>query len=157
MEPIADYWEIVLRLSLATFVGTILGWEREAQNKPAGLRTHMMVSLGSAVFVIIGLQIMQTPLEADAYVQFDFLRVVEGIIGGVGFLGAGAIIHSRGSVHGVTTAASIWLTAAIGIACGMGYYQIASTVAVLGLVVLLLFGFLERGLFRSDRSNPNKT
>lgn len=151
MEPIAEYWEIVLRLSLATFVGTILGWEREAQNKPAGLRTHMMVSLGSAVFVIIGLQIMQTPLKADAHVQFDPLRVVQGIIGGVGFLGAGAIIHSSGSVHGITTAASIWLTAAIGIACGMGYYQIASTVAVLGLIVLLLFGILERGLFRSNR------
>lgn len=156
MDLITDYWEIVLRLVLALIAGAILGWEREAQSKPAGLRTHMMVSLGAAVFMIVGLQIMQTPLEEGHNIRYDPLRVVQGILGGVGFLGAGAIIHARGSVRGITTAASIWLTAAIGIACGIGYYLIASTAAVLGLVVLLLFGFLERNVFREDSSEGDE-
>lgn len=157
MDSPTQFGELVARLSLASLAGMILGWERESRDKPAGLRTHMMVSLGAAVFVIMGLQVAQTPVEAQSKVQYDVLRVVQGIIGGVGFLGAGAIIYARGAVQGITTAASIWLTAGIGIACGMGCYVIATTAAVMGLIVLLLVGFLEYRFFRTDRSNTNES
>ena len=147
MDDLKGYLDILLRLCLAMASGTVLGWERESRDKPAGLRTHMMVSLGSALFLIVGLQLSEAFDAGDDPVRYDPLRIVQGIIGGVGFLGAGAIIHSRGTVHGITTAASIWLTAAIGIACGAGLFQIALTGVVLGLVVLFLFGRLERKHF----------
>lgn len=146
MDPSPTFWETALRLALALFGGAVLGWEREYRDKPAGLRTHMMVSLGSAVFVVVSLRLANDMNMAAGKLQFDPLRVLQGVIGGIGFLGAGVIIRAGGRVHGLTTAASIWLSAAIGVTCGLGYYEIAGLSAGLGLLVLLLVGFLEHRL-----------
>lgn len=154
METPTEFIDMLLRLLAAALTGTIIGWERESKDKPAGLRTHMMVSLGAAVFAIVGLEIMESAIHSEHKVQFDFLRVVQGIIGGVGFLGAGAIIHSGGTVRGITTAASIWLTAAIGLSCGLGFYLIALTAGVLGIVVLFGFHIIERKMFPENGEEP---
>jgi putative Mg2+ transporter-C (MgtC) family protein len=131
---------LVPRLVAAVLLGAVLGFERERADKPAGLRTHMMVSLGSAAFTILGFSVHSTPEEES--LGFDPSRIVQGIIGGLGFLGAGSIMKSRhpgeASVSGLTTAASVWLVGAIGVACGMGAYAAAVVTSVLALGILIL-------------------
>ena len=127
--------ELVIRIVLSILLGAVLGWEREARNKPAGLRTHMMVSMGAAAFALLTLELFKTA-TANSQSQVDPIRIVEGVIGGIGFLGAGTIIRSRGAVEGITTAASIWVAGAIGVACGAGYYQIAMVTAFFGWLIL---------------------
>ena len=121
---------IVVRLLVAVVLGGVLGWERESVGAPAGLRTHMLVSLGSALFVLI-------PLQAGMRLD-DLSRVLQGITAGIGFLGAGAILkqHDRKDIHGLTTAASVWTTAAIGVAAGMGRESSAIVSAVFAFVIL---------------------
>jgi len=122
---------IVTRLLLAALLGGALGYEREKSGKAAGLRTHMLVAIGAALFVLV-------PQQAGMAVG-DMSRVIQGIVTGVGFLGAGAIIKhaSEQSVQGLTTAAGVWMTAAIGIACGLGREATAALSTVLALVVLM--------------------
>lgn len=126
----AQITRIVVRLLLAGLLGGALGYERERSGKAAGLRTHMLVAIGAALFVLV-------PQQAGMVVG-DMSRVIQGIVTGVGFLGAGAIIKqaSEQSVHGLTTAAGVWMTAAIGIACGLGREATAVLSTVLALAVL---------------------
>lgn len=149
-------WDIesLLRLVLATICGAALGWERERKAKPAGLRTHMMVSLGAATFLLAGLHYSEALGQAEpSWVQADLFRIVSGIIGGVGFLGAGSIIESRGDVRGLTTAASIWVAAATGVACGMGYYGLSIMAIALAILTLVVVGAFERFYF-PDKDEP---
>jgi putative Mg2+ transporter-C (MgtC) family protein len=139
-EPL-QLTEIVLRLLAGAIAGGVLGWEREVHEKSAGLRTHMMVSLGAATILVIGQQMISTT-EGSKF-RLDPQRLLEAVVGGVGFLGAGAIIQSRGSVRGLTTAASVWLSAAVGIACGAGYFVIATISTVLGVGILMLVQVLQ--------------
>jgi putative Mg2+ transporter-C (MgtC) family protein len=121
---------ILVRLLMAALLGGVLGYERERHGKAAGVRTHMLVAMGAALFVLVP---QQGGMELG-----DMSRVIQGIVTGVGFLGAGAIIK-RGSeedVQGLTTAAGVWMTAAIGIACGLGRETTAVLSALLALVVL---------------------
>lgn len=120
----------ILRLLLAAILGGLLGYEREHKGKAAGLRTHMLVALGAALFVLV-------PQQAGVS-DADLTRVLQGLVAGVGFLGAGAIIKSSGEedVKGLTTAAGIWLTAAIGIAAGMGRESTAILSTFLALLIL---------------------
>ena len=122
---------IVARLVLAGLLGGALGYERERSGKAAGMRTHMLVAIGAALFVLV-------PQQAGMAVG-DLSRVIQGIVTGVGFLGAGAIIKhgSEQSVQGLTTAAGVWMTAAIGIACGLGRESTAVISTVLALIVLM--------------------
>ena len=140
-----DWSDILIRMTAAIACGAVVGFEREFQAKPAGLRTHMMVALGAASFTLLTMHIYKEALEAagSARVGSDPLRVVSGVIGGIGFLGAGSIIQSRGSVQGLTTAATIWVTGSVGIACGTGYYIVALFTVGLSLVVLLGVGGLS--------------
>ena len=132
-------------LLLASVGGAALGWERELQDKPAGLRTHMMVSLGAAAFMVTALQYVDgLPDTTNSALRVNPLRVLAYIIGGVGFLGAGTIIEARHKVYGITTAASIWVAAAIGVACGMSYFTIAATAVIFALGVLTVVGGAER-------------
>jgi putative Mg2+ transporter-C (MgtC) family protein len=123
---------IVVRLLVAVVLGGVLGWERESVGAPAGLRTHMLVSLGSALFVLI-------PLQAGMRME-DLSRVLQGVTAGIGFLGAGAILkqRDRNDVRGLTTAASIWLTAALGVAAGMGREATALLSTLFALVILAI-------------------
>ena len=120
--------EILLRLVLAVIAGGFIGLEREVVHKPAGIRTHMLVSLGSALFVLVTIDTL--PSEAA--------RIIAGIATGIGFLGAGTIFRSKSEVHGLTTAASIWAVAGVGIAIGLGYYLMTLISVVLILIVLQL-------------------
>ncbi len=129
---VEDITRIVLRLLVAVILGGLLGYERESVGASAGLRTHMLVSLGSALFVLI-------PLQAGMEIG-DVSRVLQGVTAGIGFIGAGAILkhHQKDDVKGVTTAASVWLTAAIGIAAGMGREATAVLSALFALVILAI-------------------
>lgn len=144
MDIFPSALEIIARTALSVLAGGILGLERQWHRKPAGLRTHMMVSLGAAVFTLIALRVQADAMAGDfEYTRLDPLRYIAGLVGGMGFLGAGTIIRSRGSVQGLTTAASIWTAGALGAACGAGYYLIAGVAAGFSIVVLLIFGVLE--------------
>jgi putative Mg2+ transporter-C (MgtC) family protein len=125
-----DVTVLVVRLLVASVLGGLLGYERETKGASAGLRTHMLVSVGSALFVLI-------PLQAGMSVQ-DLSRVLQGVTAGIGFLGAGAILKQRDNndVKGLTTAASVWMTAAIGVAAGMGREGTAVLSALFGLIIL---------------------
>jgi putative Mg2+ transporter-C (MgtC) family protein len=128
----SDITRVMVRLLVAVSLGALLGYERESIGASAGLRTHMLVSLGSALFVLI-------PLQAGMPLV-DVSRVLQGVTAGVGFLGAGAILKSEkaGEITGLTTAASVWLTAAVGIAAGMGREATAVLSAILALIILSL-------------------
>jgi len=147
MEALEAYLDYFARLLLAVVAGALIGWERERHEKPAGLRTHMMVALGAATFMVSTIEFCTVFAATNTERELDPLRTVAGIIGGVGFLGAGTIIRTRGSVRGITTAASIWVAAAIGIAAGMGLYAITFACLVLTLLILVVVGTVERWAF----------
>jgi putative Mg2+ transporter-C (MgtC) family protein len=131
------YLHVFLRLGAAVLAGAIIGFDREIRDKPAGLRTLTLVSLGAAVFVLTSL---------GGGTADSTSRVIQGIITGVGFLGAGTIIRGRDehAVRGLTTAASVWLAAAIGVACALAYWEIVLAGSVFGLLVLALEGIEAR-------------
>lgn len=133
---------ILTRLVLAALLGGVLGYERENRGKAAGIRTHMLVAMGAALFVLV-------PQQAGMTVP-DLSRVIQGIVAGIGFLGAGAIVKHRSEddVRGLTTAAGVWMTAAIGIACGLGR---ESTALLSTLLTLLVLGGLPKLLGRDNR------
>jgi putative Mg2+ transporter-C (MgtC) family protein len=130
-------WDIVLRVVVAALLGAIVGYDRAAANKPAGIKTHMLVAAGSALFVGLGLLIAHDlQLLAAPSASIDVSRVIAGVVTGVGFLGAGAIItRSDGWVSGLTTAAGIWVVAAIGAAVAFGYWWLSILVTVLVLLI----------------------
>ena len=127
--------EMVLRLLSATALGAIIGYQRERAGKPAGLRTHILICLGAALFTIASLYGFGGVFGGVV----DPSRVAAGIVAGIGFLGAGAIMRrGEGVIEGLTTAATIWVVAAIGLAAGAGLYLVAAVTAILVLIVLLL-------------------
>jgi putative Mg2+ transporter-C (MgtC) family protein len=147
--------DIAVRLGAALILGSALGLNRELHGKPAGLRTHALVSLGAAVAIMVALNYQDRSLAADPNA---IGRVVQGILTGIGFLGAGVILRDpAGHVTGLTTAATIWICAVLGIVCGLGYWSIMAI--ALGLTALALwFGrpverFAER-CFKRQRSEP---
>jgi len=133
----ASVTEVALRLFVAIAIGGLIGWERERADKPAGLRTHMLVALGSASFTLLGFEVGDH-LAPKTGEGFDPTRVLQGVIGGIGFLGAGAIIQNRGHVSGITTAASVWVAGALGSAAGVGAYVLAVFTAAMAFAVLRL-------------------
>jgi putative Mg2+ transporter-C (MgtC) family protein len=129
-----DEVEIVGRLVLAALLGALLGAERELDGQDAGFRTHVMLALGAALFGAISVAGFDDVVDADT--RFDPSRVASYVAAGIGFLGGGAIIKHAGSVHGMTTAASIWTTAAVGLAAGIGFLVGAVATTILSLFVL---------------------
>jgi putative Mg2+ transporter-C (MgtC) family protein len=133
--------DTILRLATAAVLGAVLGIERELRGKAAGLRTNMLIALGSALFTLMSVEIARSA-------GGDATRIASQIAPGIGFLGAGAIIQGRGSVHGMTTAATIWVNAAIGMAAGSGSYGIAVLATVIALVVLAALDPIDTYLTR---------
>ena len=122
--------EMVLRLLLATALGAIIGYQRERAGKPAGLRTHILICVGAAIFTVTSIY---------GFGAADTARVAAGVVAGIGFLGAGAIIRGgEGIVAGLTTAATIWAVAGIGLAAGAGLYLVSAVTAAITLIVLFL-------------------
>jgi len=119
---------VLIRLMLAILLGGIIGYEREQQGKAAGLRTHILVCLGAALFILLG--------DTSGAVDDAMSRIVQGVIAGIGFLGAGTIIKNAQDVRGLTTAASIWFTAAIGVGVGLGHVALSLFSTLLAVMVL---------------------
>jgi putative Mg2+ transporter-C (MgtC) family protein len=133
------FWDDILRIGIAAVLGGALGLERELKGHWAGLRTHMMVSMGCAIFVVAGLEVAGDQKESVT-------RVLQGVASGIGFLGAGTILKldQKQEIKGLTTASSIWLAAALGSVAGLGEYAIAVAAALISLFVLAVLGPLEK-------------
>jgi putative Mg2+ transporter-C (MgtC) family protein len=140
--------QLLVRLLVAAALAGTLGWERESARKAAGLRTHMLVGIAAALYTSIGQLSVQDMAAQSENFQADPIRAIQAVAIGIGFLGSGVIFMSRTEdrVYGLTTAASVWATAAIGIAAGLGHYILAVGATVLLLLVL-------RGLARFDKSD----
>ncbi len=136
----------LVAMLVSTILGTMVGWERQIGRKPAGLRTHILVCLGSTMFVLV----TRHAVASIGGPNLDPTRIIHGVITGVGFLGAGSIMRTEGYVHGLTTAASVWMVAAIGVAVGVQAYSLALIGTVLALIVLELFRWVERFLSPED-------
>lgn len=132
--------DIVIRLLVALVLCGLIGMERKHYRKPAGFRTNILVGLGAATLAIMAVGIYSDFNPGQAV---DVGRIIGQVVTGIGFLGAGAIIQSRGSVHGLTTAATLWVVAAIGMAVGLGYYMLASMATIASLIVLEILGRIE--------------
>lgn len=145
----AEVTRVMVRLLLAALLGGIVGYEREHKGKAAGLRTHMLVAMGAALFVLVP--------ERGGMDIADMSRVIQGVVAGVGFLGAGAIIkrHSEEQVQGLTTAAGIWMTAAIGVACGLGREAIALLATLLAIVILVMLPHVVSAPPPHDDAEPD--
>jgi putative Mg2+ transporter-C (MgtC) family protein len=145
--PSNSWLQITIRLSFALLLGAIIGLERQLRHKPAGLRTHMLVSLASAIFTLIPWELSHGESNLDANI---LSRIIQGIAAGVGFLGAGEILREssqtsqRAEVHGLTSAAAIWVSASLGIAAGCGLWELGLIGAVFTFLVLHVFKRFEK-------------
>ena len=142
-------WEFVLRIFVAALLGGAIGLEREYRAKEAGFRTHFLVALGSALFMIVSAYGFEGTLVSESH-RWDVSRVAAQVVSGIGFIGAGTIIFHKSEyvVRGLTTAAGVWVTAAIGLACGGGMYVLSIASTVLVLVGLEAFNYI---LHKFDR------
>ena len=145
-----SYWEIALRLGLAVLCGGLVGMEREAHNQPAGFRTHILVCVGSALLMMVSRYGFADVLAPGF--EVDPSRIAAGVITGIGFLGAGTILQQRGSIRGLTTAASIWVVSGIGLAAGIGFYTGAGLTTLIVLISLLLLGRVDWFIIGQRRS-----
>ncbi len=147
MEIVCHDLDLLLRLFLAAVLGGLIGFERDLHHKIAGFRTYSVVSVGSALLMLVSLEVFrlyhgQTPVDPG--------RIAAQAVTGIGFLGAGTIIRSREGVKGLTTAAGIWVACGIGLACGLGYYLAAFAAAVMILLVLVVFSRIGRAMGARD-------
>jgi putative Mg2+ transporter-C (MgtC) family protein len=140
----------LIPMLVSTVLGILVGLERQVGRKPAGLRTHTLVCLGSTMFVLV----THHAVETIGGPNLDPTRIIHGVITGVGFLGAGSILRQEGYVHGLTTAASIWIVAAIGVAVGVRAYALALVGTFLALIVLEVFRWAERFLSPESEGPP---
>ena len=143
-------WTMVTRLLMATALGALIGVEREYHAKEAGVRTHLLVAVGSCLFMILSAYGFDAFLDQD-HVSFDPSRIAAQVVTGIGFLGAGTIILQKQVVRGLTTAAGVWVTAAIGLACGVGMYLIAAVTTVIVIASLGLINVFLPYVSQCDR------
>lgn len=146
-----DDFELVKRLCLSAVLGGALGFEREWRQKAAGLRTNILIAMGSTLFTMMS-------IDVSTGSGGDSTRIASGIVTGIGFLGAGAIMRTGAGVKGLTTAAMIWVNAAVGVAVGGGEKRVATIATIVALVVLVLLDPVERALARRSPSrSPSAT
>ena len=143
--------EMLLRLLLAVAAGSIVGIERETRGRPAGLRTHILVTLGAAILSVASLQLGEVVnvFGSDLNVRVDVSRIASGMITGIGFLGAGTIIKTGTTVRGLTTAASLWCVACIGMGFGFGFYTLSIVGSILMMFTLMVINKIERGISKN--------
>lgn len=142
--------DFIVRILIAALLGGAIGLEREYREKAAGFRTHFLVALGSALFMILSAYGFSDALASPEH-RLDVSRIAAQVVSGIGFIGAGTIIFQKNAVRGLTTAASIWVTAAVGLACGAGMYVLAATATLLVLLGLEAFNYLLRRFDRHRR------
>ncbi|MGH2751138.1 MAG: MgtC/SapB family protein [Actinomycetota bacterium] len=153
--PTLEWWELGLRLFGAALLGGLIGFEREYSDQPAGFRTHILVTLGATLFTMAGAYGTAAFVDAGV-VRFDPTRVAAQVVTGIGFLGAGAILRQGINIRGLTTAASIWVTASIGVAVALGFWAAAVMATGIALGSLLFLRSMERLVLRSLRKNVFK-
>ncbi|HEX7881125.1 MAG TPA: MgtC/SapB family protein [Afipia sp.] len=148
-----DWWDIILRLGVATLASGVIGLNRDLHGKPIGLRTLGLVGLATATVVLLA-----NPAALEAGRLSDATsRVIQGLLTGIGFLGAGVIVHSNeAKVKGLTSAACVWFTACIGIVCGLGQWRLVTVALAIALVVLVFGGPFERTLHRVLRGRSDE-
>jgi putative Mg2+ transporter-C (MgtC) family protein len=142
--------EMALRLMLAAGLGGVIGFDREMRHRPAGLRTHMLVSMAAALFTLITFEIYYEVRAGEHPPSVDPIRIIEAVTAGVAFLAAGAIIQTRSGVQGLTTGAGMWMAGAIGVTAGAGYYRMAVIATVLAFIILALFQEMMNRYFNTD-------
>lgn len=154
--------EFILRLLIAALLGGVIGLERNYRAKDAGFRTHFLVALGSALFMLVSQYGFDTQLEKLSKISWDPSRIASQVVTGIGFIGAGTIIFQKHVVRGLTTAAGLWVTSAIGLTCGAGMYVVATASTVLVLLclealnfILLRFGLKSISLTFSSHEKEN--
>jgi len=136
--------EMVSRIALGALLGSAIGFERDIHGRPAGLRTHILVSMGSATFMIVSTQcFFYQGYDAGAHVEVDISRIAASVVSGIGFLAGGAILKTGITIQGLTTAAALWLAAAIGLCAGGGMYIEGIAVTIMGLISLTTFRVFE--------------
>jgi len=140
--------EMVLRLFLGFLAGAIIGFERSSQHQVAGLRTHILIATGATLLMLLSIYLPQKYMTSQSG---DPGRIAAQVVSGIGFLGAGAIIRLGNNVRGVTTAASLWFVAAVGLAIGGGMYLVAGAAEVLGIIVLFILSIVEKKIFPTER------
>ncbi len=140
MFAMGEYLDIALKIVLSFLFGALIGFEREKRNRPAGLRTHILVSVGAALITLVSIEFFRKYGESPS-------RIAANIVVGIGFLGAGTIMKEGVSVRGLTTAASIWVASAIGLACGLGYYYPAILGTAITVVTLVFMRNVETASF----------
>lgn len=151
---VASAIDVVGRLTLAIMAAAAVGMEREFRRKPAGLRTHMLVSLGAAMIMISAIDLCRDVPSSATALRLDPIGAISGIVGGIGFLGAGSILKDHDNIHGITTAASIWVAAAIGICCGIGEYFTVIAGVILALIILVVLAILEDRVLDTKNETP---
>ena len=135
---------VTINLLVAFVLSGLIGWLRERQGKTAGLRTHILVCVGAALFTLVSLHLASAGAEPS--------RIAAGVVTGIGFIGAGCILHSRGSISGITTASSIWAVAAIGIASGAGFYIGAVVTTIISIITLEFLQRVEKKIIKTKGS-----
>lgn len=145
---LAQMLRVLVRVSVAILLGAVIGWQREQYRKPAGLRTHILVAMGSALFVIAAIE--------SGMAQDGVSRVIQGLAAGIGFIGAGAILKlgQDREIQGLTTSAGIWATAAVGVAVGLGLLALAILSAILIWFVLAVLGHVEARMKTAAEDTP---
>jgi len=146
---------MAFRIALAAVLGGLIGFERERRRRSAGLRTHMLIATAAALLVSVSFEIYDARTPQGGVGVGDPFRAIEGVMGGIAFLGAGAIIRDRGGVRGLTTGTSMWLAGAVGLACAAGFYGLAIYVTALALIVLTALKVLERRVIHKDRESDD--
>lgn len=160
--------EIAMRVGAALLCGALVGLERERKHRPAGFRTMILISLGSCGFVLLGIESVGRISEVAKLApgqplpgQAEMSRIIQGLMGGIGFLGAGAVIQNKRAVRGLTTAAAVWVVSALGAACGFGFYTLAMILGVATLFTLTVLDHVEERYFpepddwKTDKKNGN--
>lgn len=148
-------WVIALRLGLACILGGLIGLERELGRHDAGIRTHILVAMGSCVFTLVAWELYQHIRAIEQPATGDPIRIIEAVTAGAGFLAAGIIFQSGAKVHGLTTGAGVWTAAAIGVACGAGAYAIAGITTLIVLAVLFGLGLIKTRMGLDSRPPPD--
>lgn len=149
-------FDFILRITVAAILGGAIGLEREYREKAAGFRTHFLVALGSALFMIISVYGFDGGLTSANH-RLDVSRVAAQVVSGIGFIGAGSIVFQKNMVVGLTTAAGVWVTAAIGLACGSGMYLLSTAATVLVLIGFEAFNLFLRGVDKHKAKEDKST
>ncbi|NLI89153.1 MAG: MgtC/SapB family protein [Epulopiscium sp.] len=150
-----EYYEVIARLLLAIIIGGAIGYERQYKNRPAGFRTHILVCVGAAVVSMTQVYLVQETItlvlnnpELSSAIRSDGGRMPSQVITGIGFLGAGTIIRDRGSIKGLTTAATVWVVGCIGLSVGYGYYLLSIVAGILVFLILVSLKNLEKNILK---------